>query len=360
MGAILACGKRPDLLSEAEKKYRKSEFAILKKVDHTHIGGITSLLFLEESKEKPFKLTENASDDIETPPFITAGCDGRILYWNPKTFLSERHFFGHVRKVNVLLHLDNGKFASASDDKTIRIWDIETGVCEKKLIGHTKPITTLVYDTLKIDGLISKKVLISGSHDSKIKVWDLETKSDQDSCLMTIEEPDLQHLCQVIVVINEEEIACSSNENINIYNVNEGGKLVKTLKGGYQNVVFHMIVVQRKFLVSSNGKVIRIWDLENTDKFNRELSEHVFEIKKIVAYAPGLLLSIDIKGNIKLWDIDEEGKCIKSYDHINLQHDMLTMETLPAQKMIVTGGTDKELIFRNLTGVIDEKVKVNK
>jgi len=308
-------------------------------------------MFLQDSPEKPFKLTPASSTEVDSPPFITAGADGRILYWNPRTFLSERQFFGHMRKVNVLLNLDNGRFASASDDKTIRIWNIETGVCEKKLVGHTKPITTLAFDTLKLDGLLTKEILISGAHDSKVKLWDIDSdKNENASCIMTIEEPNLQHLCQCIVVLNNEEIACSSNENINVYNVSEGGKLVKTLKGGYQNVVFNMIVVQRKFLVSSNGKVIRIWDLENTDKFYRELSEHVFEIKKIVSYAPGLLLSFDIKGNIKLWDIEEEGKCIRSYDHINLQHDMLTMETLPAQKMIVTGGTDKELIFRNMVG----------
>jgi WD40 repeat protein len=73
------------------------------------------------------------------------------------------------------LHLFDKWLFVAGMDSVIRGYDLETGKI-KAFEGHTSWILTLeTYVTLKEDGSVKSKWLLSGSDDNTVRIWDIAT-----------------------------------------------------------------------------------------------------------------------------------------------------------------------------------------
>ncbi len=112
-------------------------------------------------------------------------------------------------------------------------------------------------------------------------------------------------------------MACGlGNGNINIYNINNIGSLISSLKV-HTSFVIDMIQINFDLLACSSGDgTIRIWDLiTNTIKFN--LTGHIQVVYGLKLVSSDLLASGSFDYTIKLWDITN-GRIIRTFtNHTN-------------------------------------------
>lgn len=79
--------------------------------------------------------------------------------------------------------------------------------------------------------------------------------------MKTLKEPS-QGKVMCFIMINNDEICCGSDSNINVYNI-ESGKVVKVLSG-HTSLLRHLLLKDNldTLLSSSDDWTIRMWSLE--------------------------------------------------------------------------------------------------
>ena len=110
----------------------------------------------------------------------------------------------HKGRINVLIHLSNGKIASGGQDNTIKIWDIE----KKEVICTLKGHTSIIWELREL----GDNKIISGADDNKSKIWDLKTQKSEDFCKCS------RHISGIAVLKNNK-IIIASGQNIFLYDL---------------------------------------------------------------------------------------------------------------------------------------------
>jgi len=184
-----------------------------------------------------------------------------------------------------MIKLRNGKLASASYDTTVKITNIHTGVCEA-VLPHNKIVFGLTQ--------LPNDVIVTGGMDSCIRFWDI-TQEDKEKMLVDKIDHNEQKDCCAIAVLSEEEIACGSYENINIYRIGNKEKLPVRVIEGHSGLVRDLIVLgDGKTLVSSgyDGAVmISDWKLGVPV---RKLTDFYNHVTSVSWFGEGLFAICDL------------------------------------------------------------------
>lgn len=255
---------------------------------------------------------------------VSSSSDQTIKFWDfnfnkseitTKNHLNLNNFFlrksikAHSDSVNNLLQLKNGNLISCSKDKTIKIWDISNLNDIKELYtlkGHHNSVN-------KIIELQDKSQIISCSFDGKIIFWDLNMKNDK-----IIIKGHTKYIYDIIL-INKNEFASSSFEEIKIWNIEKKEKEYE-LKG-HNGWIYCLTLLKENYLVSgSYDRTIIIWNLK--DKIQEQkLIGHTQAIQSLISYNKNEIISASWDKSIKIWKeflINDNDKNLKYINYKNL------------------------------------------
>jgi WD40 repeat protein len=239
----------------------------------------------------------------------------RIIYKNLKHTLlikslgtSKITFNEQKDLISSLIPFKKNSIISASFNNSINIWDINT-----KTVIKTMKALDSVYSLL----ILPNGNLASTCVDS-IDIWNL---SNDLKLIKTLTFKSYKYY-QSLIMLSNNNIACIASfkfdDCILIFNSNNYS-LVQTLTGHSSRINTIATILSDTFASSSDDKTIKIWKFVN-DKFlffkkkgYKNIHTLVNErgIEFIAVSNKGdLLLSVDIDGTIKLWDL-KSYQCIK-------------------------------------------------
>lgn len=197
----------------------------------------------------------------------------------------------HKGKINVLIKLNDGRFASGGQDKTIKVWDINSNKSLMTLEEHQ----SMVWCLNEIDG----NKLISGGSDKRALVWDLNEKK-LDFELYKDKE------ISVVLPINDGKVLLCSENNLCLFDIKSKSKLASLVTTGVWAIkkLFNGTVA----IGQGNGD-ISILEVENEIKTKLVLKGHKKCISSIIELENHKLVSSSDENNMILWNLnDPEGK----------------------------------------------------
>jgi eukaryotic-like serine/threonine-protein kinase len=109
----------------------------------------------------------------------TAGKDGTVRLWDPKTGAIRLILRGHTDEVDWVSYSPDGRtLATTGDDQSVKIWDAESGDLKATLTGHHDEVVAVIFTP---DG----RRLISCGRKGKVILWDPETSRECGSFAVT-------------------------------------------------------------------------------------------------------------------------------------------------------------------------------
>jgi platelet-activating factor acetylhydrolase IB subunit alpha len=246
---------------------------------------------------------------------LLASCssDLTIKLWDPSDeYKNIRTLPGHDHSVSAVRFVPSGAAASpssgnllvsASRDKTLRIWDVSTGYCVKTIRGHNEWVRDV---SPSFDG----RWLVSAGVDQTARLWDAgsgelkATLLGHDhtiECCVFAPPASYVHLAALAGVkkppvssSSAEYIATGSRDkSIKIWDAR--GTLIKTLLGHdnwVKGLVFHP---GGKYLLSvSDDKTLRCWDLEQEGKLVKTLDDAHGHFVSCIRWAPGVMKDVPV------------------------------------------------------------------
>lgn len=244
---------------------------------------------------------------------LLASCssDLTIKLWDPNDqYKNIRTLPGHDHSVSAVRFVPSGAagspssgnlLVSASRDKTLRIWDVSTGYCVKTIRGHNEWVRDV---SPSFDG----RWLISAGVDQTARLWDASSGELKATLLghdHTIEccvfAPPASYINLAALAGVKKPPALSSSaeyiatgsrdKSIKIWDAR--GTLIKTLLGHdnwVKGLVFHP---GGKYLLSvSDDKTLRCWDLEQEGKLVKTLDDAHGHFVSCIRWAPGVVKDV--------------------------------------------------------------------
>jgi len=204
---------------------------------------------------KTFTTTCDEFDNVlwlDESRFVPCSYDVNIEIWNYNQAFPEKVLYGHTDAVTSMIKLQNGKLCSISEDGTLKLWDIEKSTCEKSIsIGYDVEFNALVE--------LPKHILIAGGFD-QICFWDLEATIATKACTRILPN---KGICSTIILLSSKEMACGSDNNINIFEIYGSYLPIKSLRGHTGNVSRLLLHPNRQSLLSrSNDETMRMWNIQ--------------------------------------------------------------------------------------------------
>lgn len=172
---------------------------------------------------------------------------------------------GHKGSVNCIEEIpDSNLIATGSEDKIIKLWDVYSGTCVKTLCGHKLSIRDLSI-------VPDSNILLSASTDGYVFGWDIETGK---------KIVEFNHNCYVF------SVAAFMNE--------------------------------RKFISGSSSKNLKIWDLDNSTKFQKSFGQHIGPVMSLDISPDGnYALSCSWDSSINYWDLKKDKLIGKLKGHVS-------------------------------------------
>ena len=304
---------------ERIKKINTHDILKIKSQSSQSKNGIRKIIYSPHSKQ-----------------LITGEIYGTLVSRDINNYSIINEIEGHTKMIRNLTILRDGRLASCSDDKTIKIRDLKSFTCKNILEGHTDIVTCII--ELEKDNMI-----MTGSFDKAFMVWDLKRfdtlyikpvfkmihrKQDKIFCMM---------------LLNWNEIAISSCENINIYHFDKNFcsryEIIKILKG-HLTIVYDLKLVNDKknLMLSSEYSYIKLWSVHSGTCL-RNFRENYGGFA-ISLFTNRILMSIG--KSIEFWDI-YTGKHINSIPIKNIK--LLFCYTHIDQNTIIFAGISKNLLL---------------
>lgn len=203
----------------------------------------------------------------------TGSGDSTARIWDTNTFTPLHELIGHTNWVLCVSYSPCGLLiATGSMDSTIILWDSESGKqLSNPLIGHSKWITSLAWEPLHLVKNRNKPNLASGSKDGVIHIWDVETKKS----IMSLSGHKSSITCVKWSGLNLI-YSSSHDKTIKCWNLNEKGKLLKTLNS-HSHWVNHLSL--------SNDYVLRKGPFDHTSNNKSTLTNFKnLQEKALISY----------------------------------------------------------------------------
>jgi len=188
--------------------------------------------------------------------FVTSSLKSNIAKkWNAHDMNKPiLEFRGHSGRIQCVLAVSDKLVATGAEDKTIRIWDINTGAQTMLLPadgkeGHTNAVMCLAS--------LDQEHLASGSSDNSVRIWNLRTKETNQ----VLPHPGV---VRTIALVKDGSLAIGCDNDIHTWSFDPNSSQY----------------VEKAVLKGSGHHIKSIVTLEN-----------------------GLLASIDLKGEIRVWDL---------------------------------------------------------
>lgn len=111
------------------------------------------------------------------PMVVSAGWDGKLIWWNAETCQLVRKIDAHAKWVRGVTASRDGRFvASVSDDMLCKLWNAETGELLQVLAGH-EPLTPHHYPSMLFACVFSADAGLLATADKlgHVVVWDVAT-----------------------------------------------------------------------------------------------------------------------------------------------------------------------------------------
>ncbi|XP_055450206.1 F-box and WD repeat domain containing protein 10B isoform X2 [Psammomys obesus] len=153
--------------------YQNQETQMVQMEERNVFCGTYNIRILSDTWDQNRVIHYNGGD-------LVAVSSNRKIHLLDITKAKERHieFRGHAGSIKALfLSEPDNILLSGSYDLTIRYWDVKTGVCVRVFYGHQGTITCLD---------LYKNRLVSGARDGQVKEWDIDT----GKCLKTFKHKD--------------------------------------------------------------------------------------------------------------------------------------------------------------------------
>lgn len=245
--------------------------------------------------------------NTETQKVFTCSDDKLIKVYDFKNDSKVQNLKGHGEAINCMILMTKTKIATGSDDKLIKIWESKGSEykCVSTLKGHTSGVLFVVSITNE-DGTPTNR-LASASSDNTIRVW--EPKGDyKNSTLIDNHGSKITAL----IYVGKEIIAASSEDcTIKLYDTKNKNNCIYIIKEHTEKINELMFLDAKEILLScaDDCTIISLNAKEEYKLVNR-MKEHTMAVTMIKMISDSVFGSISKDKRLKLWDIDNEYKCL--------------------------------------------------
>ncbi len=230
---------------------------------------------------------------------VSAGHDGAVRFWDPRTGAPRRTVTGHGDAVYALaFSADSSRLASASWDKTVKLWDTATGKPVRTFGPHGSDLYRVAFSP---DG----RYIAAATAENTLHIWNADTGEEH----LRLSE----RRCFFGLAFSPSEpgiVATSHDTGIKLWNYLSGEERARF--DGHNNLIKTLAFSpDGSRLVSGDGDLlrgeereIRLWDVA-TGREIYAFRGHTDAIYSL-AFAPNgaYLASASQDKTIKLWDLD--------------------------------------------------------
>ena len=250
--------------------------------------------------------TNTLTTTTTTTTTTTSKKSGAINIWNSKNGIITAQCLGHKGGTYSISYSPGGsKLISGGYDRMIKMWDTYNGELIHTYEGHLGSITTVSFS---LDG----EKICSSSEDESIRVWKTWTRT----CLR-IFDGHLSMVTSVAFSPNGEQLcSCGMDGRVQLWNYKDGDEAppAMTLFDSPCKIAVNDVAwsPDSSYIVAGCDDNIKIWDTK-TGAYLMSLKGHKSKINSVLFNSNGaLIVSCSDDGTAKVWDMEQNGKCIKT------------------------------------------------
>jgi platelet-activating factor acetylhydrolase IB subunit alpha len=310
----------------------------------------------------------SAITDIAIHPIhsllASASDDSSIKIWDYEHGELEKTLRGHLRSTNGVDFGGRDKIvlASCSSDLTIKIWDPENGYANvRTLSGHEHSVFSVRF--------LNGDLLVSVSRDASVRIWDVGS----GFCVKVMHAGDWSYAVGPSVD-GKWIVSGGRDSGATIWDVGSGG--VKASLDGHEHYVECCVfapVASYGYLAKMQGvkrsvgsgefvatgsrdKSIKLWD--SRGGLIKTLVGHENWVRGLVFHPGGrYLLSVGDDGTIRCWDLEQEGRLVKTMEGHHGFLSCIRWAPNPVEGDAVNGA-GKGVRCAVVTGCADSRVRV--
>jgi WD40 repeat protein len=181
--------------------------------------------------------------------------DYTVRLWNAEAGECVQVFRGHIKCIQCVAELKDGRIVSGSQDKTIRIWDRVTGDCQQ-IFNTTHMFKTFL--VLDINRIVIGTTERNGTKNT-MDIWNLTTGVVDTQIPSNMRCNSITKLSDTQIVIAGRDDADGGTELIRILNT-DSGVCEQVLNCPLEVGVYSVIVTRCEKIVTCGGEaVIRVF-----------------------------------------------------------------------------------------------------